>query len=227
MTPRLTLLDYLTFAVFAVQAAFAVHVGIDGPAEPTLPMHWNAAMQVDRWGAGLEFATVFGGMTLIGLLVCAGLGLGALRALASGDASRARALRFGQGAALFVFAVLGLMIAVMTQGGLPAENAANLSMAGLSLIFLGMGAFLGRVAPNPLIGVRTPWTYKSRRAWDRANRLAGRLYFLMGLAGLIAAPLTPQPAGTFALVAAALVAAAWSVFESWRVWRADPDRQPF
>ena len=227
MNDRLTLLDYLTFAVFAVQAAFAVHVGINGPAEATLPLHWNAALQVDRWGTGLEFAAVSGGLTLLGLLVCAGLGMGARRADAADDPARGKALRVGQGIALFVFAVLGLLTAVMTLGGLPPEGAEVLSMAAVSLIFAGLGAFLGRVAPNPLIGVRTPWTFKSRRAWDRANRLAGRLYFLLGLAGLVAAPLAPQPAGTFALVAGALAAAAWAVFESWRVWRADPDRQPF
>ena len=68
---------------------------------------------------------------------------------------------------------------------------------------------------------------KSRLAWDRSNRLAGRLLFVTGLAGLIAAPLAPQPLGTFCLIGAVLVVALWSVFESWRVWRGDPDRQPF
>ena len=36
--------------------------------------------------------------------------------------------------------------------------------------------------------------------------------------------------GVFALIAlivAILAAAGWSVVESWRVWRTDPDRQPF
>jgi uncharacterized membrane protein len=97
----------------------------------------------------------------------------------------------------------------------------------VSLILLVLGAFLGRVAPNPVVGVRTPWSYKSRLAWDRSNRLAGRLFFLLGLIGLIAAPVAPQPLGALSLTGAALIVAALSVFESWRVWRSDPDRQPF
>ena len=94
-------------------------------------------------------------------------------------------------------------------------------------LFVVIGAFLGRVAPNPLVGVRTPWTFKSRLAWDRSNRLAGRLLFWLGLASVLSAPFAPQPAGMIAVVAGVLAAAAWSVFESWRVWRSDPQRQPF
>ena len=102
-----------------------------------------------------------------------------------------------------------------------------LPMAGISLLFLLIGAFLGRVGANPFVGVRTPWAFKSKLAWERSNRLAGRLLFLLGLAGLVTAPFAPQPLGIQALIAGVLIAAVWSVVESWRVWRTDPDRQPF
>ncbi|WAC60958.1 SdpI family protein [Brevundimonas sp. SL130] len=226
MKDRLSLLDYLTLAVFAVQAAFALHIAFNGPTTP-MPMHWNSAFQVDRWGSRVEFATVLGGMTLIGFIVTAGLGLGALRAVSEGDPSRGRSLRIGQGVTLFVFAVTGLLISWTGLGNATAETGPVVTMAGVSLILLVLGAFLGRVAPNPLVGVRTPWSYKSRLAWDRSNRLAGRLFFLLGLVGLVAAPLSPQPLGALSLTAGALIVAALSVFESWRVWRSDPDRRPF
>ena len=51
--------------------------------------------------------------------------------------------------------------------------------------------------------------------------------FLLGLGGLVTAPFAPQPLGLQVLIGGVLIAAAWAVFESWRVWRADPDRQPF
>ena len=100
-------------------------------------------------------------------------------------------------------------------------------MAFLAFILLITGAILGRVGPNPFIGVKTPWAYKSRLAWERSNRLAGRLMFWLGAASLIASPFIAQPAGLIGLIAAVLIAAVWSAVESWRVWRTDPDRQPF
>ncbi|MNS80009.1 hypothetical protein D3C72_1136760 [compost metagenome] len=116
---------------------------------------------------------------------------------------------------------------ILGHGASQAAPSLTMSAALMSLLFAVMGAFMGRVAPNPIVGVRTPWAYKSRLAWDRSNRLAGRLFFWLGLLGLITAPLAPQPLGFSLLIVGVLIAAGWSVFESWRVWRADPDRQPF
>ena len=45
----------------------------------------------------------------------------------------------------------------------------------------------------------------------------------MGKSGWLAA----IPYGVTALIAAVIIVAGLSIFESWRVWRADPDRQPF
>lgn len=226
MTRRLSLLDHLTIAVFVVQAGFAAYVALRGPTTP-IPLHWNGDWQVDRWGSRVAFATALGGMTLIGFIAAAGLGLSALQAEAAGDATRRRSMRIGQGVALFVFAATGLLMSWAGLGQTTSETGPAVMMGGLSLILLVTGAFLGRVAPNPLVGVRTPWSYKSRLAWDRSNRLAGRLFCLLGLGGLIGAPWISQPIGTYALVCGALITAGLSTFESWRVWRADPNRQPF
>lgn len=226
MKHRLSLIDHLTIGVFAIQGAFALYIGLYGPATP-MPMHWNSDWEVDRWGDRIDFAVQSGGLAVIGLLAAGGLGLGAIRAAAEGDAARCRSLRIAQGISLFTFAAIGLLIVWTGLGHATAETGPAVAMAGVSMILLVTGAFLGRVAPNPLVGVRTPWSYKSRLAWDRSNRLAGRLLCLLGLAGLIAAPVASQPAGTYGLVGGAILSAVLSIFESWRVWRADPDRQPF
>lgn len=63
----------------------------------------------------------------------------------------------------------------------------------LSVVGLLVGAALGRVPPNALVGVRTPWSLTSRRAWDRSNRLAGRLLAASGLAGLVACLVDHRP----------------------------------
>ncbi len=89
MTRRLSLLDLLTVAVFVVQTGFALHIGLNGPTQAVLPIHWNAAFEVDGWASGPEFAVLLGGLATIGLLAGGGLGLGALYAAAEAP-SRAR-----------------------------------------------------------------------------------------------------------------------------------------
>lgn len=224
MTRSFSTLNLITVLVFAAIAGIALMVAIQGPTVP-LPVHFNAGGGVDRWGDRSEVGGLLAGLAVIGALIALGIGWEASHH--EMGSSRNRSLRAAQVVILVTFvAVTGLILFTSLSGGGVAPPAGSL-MAGTSLLFAAVGAFLGRVGPNPFVGVRTPWTYKSRLSWDRSNRLAGRLFFFGGLIGLAAAPFAPQPVGMSLLIAGVIAAALWSVFESWRVWRGDPDRQPF
>lgn len=214
--------DRATLVISLLIVAAGAGIAFAGPLE-LMPYHFGADGRADAW-AGRQ--AIGGGVAVLGLLtgvLAGGMGLAAARAE---DRARARALRFGQLLILLVFFTLTLFAGVSSVTGLVSLGAAA-PMAGLSALFLIIGAVAGRVGPNPIVGVRTPWSLKSRLAWDRSNRLAGRLFFLIGLVGLAAAPVAPQPLGYQVLVGAVVGAAFLAVVESWRVWRSDPDRQPF
>lgn len=195
---------------------------VDDP-DVMVPVHYGLTGEVDRWGTQAEIGGLIAGLGLLLAVLGFGLGMAAAR---TPDPARKRALRAAQLVAFI--AILGV---VLFAGGASLSGATSIAgglpMAGLSVTLVAVGAVLGRVGPNPVVGVRTPWTYKSRLAWDRSNRLAGRLFFFLGLFGLAASASAPEPAGLIALISGVLLAAVWSVVESWRVWRSDPDRQPF
>jgi uncharacterized membrane protein len=198
------------------QFGLAGAIALLGPTHP-LPMHFNAAGQVDRWGDRLEMAF----MVLILAVISAVIAVARWRATRQGRAGG------GQAQALFVaqlvLAPIALLNASLTWGWFD-QPGPRFGMAMVSAILGVIGAVLGKTSPNPLIGVRTPWTFGSRLAWDKANRLAGRLLFWGGLAGMLAAPFAPQPIGFQAVTFGVLAIAVIVVFESWRVWRTDPDR---
>ena len=228
MTRRITLIDIASVVAVAALVAGALWVGFNGPPGP-LPMHFDVNGRPDRWGDRRELAGLIGFLALVLAATAGGMGYYAAKAE---DPARRRGLRIGQLISLFA---IGAVAPVMTWQILSAAGqslgtaAAGLvwPMALVGLICLVVGALLGRVPPNVAVGVRTPWSLKSRLAWDRSNRLAGRLMFWIGLASLVAAPVAPQPAGLWTSITALLLAAVWSVVESWRVWRSDPNRQPF
>jgi len=229
MSARFQWLDALTAVTVAALLAGALWIGLYGPTSP-LPMHFGMDGQPDRWGGRGELAGLIGFMALVLAATAGGLGFYAARTT---DASRRRGLRIAQLISVVVIGPIAPLLAwqILSAAEQPVglSGAANLvlPMGILAVTCLVTGAFLGRVPPNVAMGVRTPWSLKSRLAWDRSNRLFGRLMFGLGLAGLIATPLAPQPMGLWVMIAAMLGAAAWSVVESWRVWRTDPDRQPF
>jgi uncharacterized membrane protein len=221
---RLTPLDTATVLVATVILAAAIWIALKGPAGP-LAMHFDIQGRPNRWGDRHELA---GTLALMSGLLGATAGGMSWFAVRAGDPARRRSLRVGQLVSVLSIAVVSAILAGTILGS-PQDGAATTgwATAGLGLLLLVIGAFLGRVGPNPVIGVRTPWNFKSRLAWDRSNRLAGRLFFWLGLVGILVGPFAPPAVGMTGLVVAILVAAAWSAFESWRVWRTDPDRQPF
>ena len=219
---RLSAADRATIGVSLLIIAAGVWIFLAGPTE-LMPYHYGPDGQADGWAGREAIGPGIAGLGLLTGVLAGGMGAAARRAE---DPARARALRSGQLLVLISLLGVSLFAGVSSLSGLSSMSAA-LPMAGLSVLFLLIGAVLGRVGPNPIAGIRTPWSYKSRLAWDRSNRLAGRLFFLIGLIGLAAAPVAPQPLGFQGLIGAVLAAALISVIESWRVWRADPDRQPF
>lgn len=222
---RLTLLDAATAVVATAIMALAIWTLTAGPTTP-VPMHFGLDGQPDRFGDRNELGVVLVFMSAMTVITAGMMGW---YAGLSEDPARRRSLRMGQFISLIAIGGTTVLLSWAALGG--AIGAAPLStgwvIAMVGLILAVTGAGLGRVGPNPVIGVRTPWAYKSRLAWDRSNRLAGRLFFWLGLVLLIAAPVAPLTVTAIALPVLILVAALWPVFESWRVWRTDPDRQPF
>ena len=215
-------LNLATVVLSLVVGGLGVWTFFAGPTE-LLPIHYNARGQADDWGGRELVGGALAGLALLTLLLGGGMALAAERA---DDPARRRALRYAQLVIVLSIPLISLLVASASLSG-ATDISGALPMALISLVLLLIGAFLGRVGPNPFVGVRTPWAYKSRLAWDRSNRLAGRLFFIIGLAGLLSAPFAPRPLGLYAILVAVSVAVIWAVIESWRVWRADPDRQPF
>lgn len=219
---RLSAADVATLVIGLIVVSTGIGVVLAGPLE-LMPVHYGLDGEVDRWGGRGEVGGLIAALGVLIVVIAGGNGLAAGR---TDDPARRRALRMAQLVSLIVLLGVALFAGGASLGGV-VSIAGGLPMAGFSLILLAAGALLGRVGPNPFVGLRTPWTYKSRLAWDRSNRLAGRLLFMLGLFGLAASAVAPQPAGLMALGAGLLVAVLWGVIESWRVWRGDPDRQPF
>lgn len=212
------------FVAVAGCLGFAVWLGLRGPEGP-IPMHMGLDGSVDRWGDRVEAAWVLGGATVF---LAAAYALTA-HSLSKAAASVQRGLALVQAiliaAMLFVAALFGgLAFGVFTnvEG---AQETHRLVGGFLALVMLLIGSVLGKIAPNPWVGVRTYWALTSRAAWDKSNRLAGRLMFWAGLVGLPAVMLAPQPHATIALGGALVLAALAGAVESWRVWNADPDRR--
>ena len=69
----------------------------------------------------------------------------------------------------------------------PGENPVKLIVGGVCILIALLGNVLGKVRKIFFIGIKTPWTLASDRVWEETHRLAGKLMFAAGLAGLVLA----------------------------------------
>lgn len=228
MRLNLERIDLASIGVVAAMGATTVYTALKDPSG-LVPVHMDFTGTLDRWGTRTEVATAMAVVTAVAAgvaLYCAYVKRDPRTAAHAERSPRG----FMAGRILGLVAPAGALalIAVMTFGGIePGESQApmaRLMMGGLSLTFLVIGALLGKTAPNAFVGLRTYWSLTSRLSWDKSNRLAGRLFFWIGLLGLLATPFLEPAIGMPLLIGAVILAAAVSIFESWRVWRLDPDR---
>lgn len=170
--------------------ALAAYIWRFGPAGP-IPMHIGIHGQVDGWGHRGDQAFMIVACTAMMAVFYFGLLFMARRE--APESPRRRGLRTGRIVVVAISTLVATLSAEMTFAGFapggPDAVRGRLMTATLSAILLVIGALIGKAGPNPFVGaglLSFIWSFKSRQAWDKSGRLKGRLYFWIGLAGLVA-----------------------------------------
>ena len=173
----------------------------------SVPIHWNAAGEIDRYGPpGWVFTQplILAGLTLLWAVL-----------------PRVSPARFEVGSfsatwwycgivtALLLAYIQALLLWGVMTGALPMARAL---LGGIGAAIVLLGNVIGKVRRNFWLGVRTPWTLASDRVWYATHRLAGKTMVASGLVAAGAALFDlPFGFGIGAIVIGALVPAAYSL----------------
>ena len=79
------------------------------------------------------------------------------------------------------FMCFATMLALLAGVGIAVPMGRAL-FAGIGLLLVVIGNFMGKLTKNFFIGIRTPWTLASDEVWLRTHRLGGKLFVVAGLA---------------------------------------------
>jgi uncharacterized membrane protein len=215
-------LGHARWPLFLIQLGLASYIALRGPTGP-VAMHLDLAGNVNRWGTGQEAAAAMLLLAFVTLLT-----LSVFRSHRFGDASRGNRLVIASAylCSLVTMAWVTAILAAMGLGrlndGQLVETPAQWGVALLHVTFIVLGAFNGKTTPNRFVGVRNRWTFASRLAWDKANRLFGYLMLTGGVAGLLTLPFVSEAVAWAWAMALPLASCLWTTVESWRVWKLDP-----
>jgi uncharacterized membrane protein len=202
-----------------IAAMFLLAAATWSSAPDRIPVHWDFAGRVDRYGGKFE------GLLLMPLLT---LGIYLLFLVAPRfDPGRANYARFWRPywimrlAAVVMLALVYGFILLWTWGiQLDVWTVVPVLVGGL---FIVLGSVMGRIRPNWFVGIRTPWTLSSELSWTKTHRLGGRLFVLMGIA-LLASGFVGSTWGLLFDLAVVTGCVLWLLLYSYLVWRTDPEK---
>lgn len=205
-------------AHLACVAALFVAAGVAWPFAPeAMPVHWNLAGQVDRYGGRAE------GLLAVPLIALALYAL--LRFLPKIDPRRENYEKFGATYAAMRWAMTGFLAALYAilltstfRPGFDGVFAGSLAVGGL---FVFLGNLFGKLRPNWFVGIRTPWTLTSRESWAKTHR-AGSWVFIAGGVLIALTGYTRSPASLVASLVVLIGGSLGLVVYSYVVWTKDP-----
>ena len=185
LTPQTTFFTPTTlFALLIIATQILVSL-VTYPFLPdTVPTHWNAAGQVNSYAPKWVNAVLFplisiGVYALIRLLLAAGPRLGYQN---SRRANLEIVNLIINGVLLFML-VLQLVVTAISLGMKIDINF--VMILSISILFIFIGNYMGKLRRNFWAGIRTPWTLASDVVWERTHRLGGWLFVVGGLLGVV------------------------------------------
>lgn len=166
-----------------------------------VPIHWNAAGEVDDYGS--RFMGAFGlPLMNLGLVLL-------LKFMPAIDPRRHNYEKFKGFYQIFIWTFVlfmtGLYFLTIAWALGYRPSISMFTKLGLGIMFMILGNYMGKVRPNWFVGIRTPWTLENEEIWLKTHRLGGPLMFGAGLVTLFLA-FFEHPI-TFFLVIAVIMAA--------------------
>ena len=205
----------------ALMAAFAFYAAAQVPPGTELPVHWNAAGEVNGTLPALKallfpVAAVIGSMVLFSLIPR----LEPLQERLEGSADVLRTTWVGL---LFIMVMIQAAVAAPAFG---VKMPVALPVLAIGLFFVVIGNVLPKSRPGFFVGIRTPWAILDTDNWIATHRLGGKLMMLAGIAIILSALLPLPREARIATMAGSVALAVIPPFVySWWLWHRTVKRQ--
>ena len=140
-----------------------------------VPMHWNGAGEIDRYGDKKELlVTLF---MLVGITYFVFLIIPFIdpKQKLQNMGNKLNNLRM-----ILTLFMSGLAVFILYSVQQKTSNP-SFVLAIIGLLFAFLGNYFKTIKPNYFIGIKTPWTLENEEVWKKTHQLGGKLWFVGGL----------------------------------------------
>jgi Predicted integral membrane protein len=153
-----------------------------------VPIHWDIHGNVDNYGSKF-FGTFF--LPLLNVLMYV-----LFIILPKIDPKRANYNKFNSSYqiiryTLHLFFLLMFAVTAAASLGYPIPIGKWIP-AGVSVLFIVMGNFMGRIRHNYFVGFKLPWTLANEDVWRKTHQFGGKLMVIGGAAALLGVIFTKE-----------------------------------
>lgn len=206
--------------IWPIWAAPVIYLAVIWKRVPErVPIHYNMAGEVDRFGSKAEF------LILMAILLVVNIGLYLLlvnlnridpkKKYREENLPRMRKLAFA--ICIFIAAISSFII-YSSIGSSPTFNSKVVVIA-VGLLFTVIGNYMYNIKPNNFAGIRLPWTLENENNWKQTHLLAGKLWFAGGLFIALLALLLPDKATLIFMIAVIVILAVIPMVYSYRLYK--------
>ncbi|MCC6614079.1 MAG: SdpI family protein [Anaerolineae bacterium] len=185
---------------------------------PSLPeqvaVHWSIQGAPDTWMDKALAVLLLPIMTLALLLIGR---LSMVRIAFEQRYGEAREThRFMIDAIVIFFGFIHVLMLVSALN--PDVPIARVYVIGMGGLCMALGNVMGRLRPNPLFGIRVPWTLNDEEVWRRTHRVGARWMFISGLVMMVSALALPLESIFILTMGLLLGGAACLIYASRALW---------
>ncbi|EFH86324.1 SdpI family protein [Ktedonobacter racemifer] len=148
-----------------------------------VPSHWNIAGQVNSYAPKLIAIGLFPLISFMLLVVLRGLVKMGPRLTRDGESSNRFFIDIALSSVMLLMLVLQMTVVAFSLG--VKLDLPFVICFVISLFFIVLGNYMGKLRRNFWAGIRTPWSLANSVVWERTHRLGGWLFVAAGLVGIL------------------------------------------
>ena len=140
-----------------------------------VPMHWNGAGEIDRYGDKKELVAML--CMLVGITYFVFLIIPYVdpKQKLQNMGNKLNNLRM-----ILTLFMSGLAVFILYSVHQKSSNP-GFVFAIIGLLFAFLGNYFKTIKPNYFIGIKTPWTLENEEVWKKTHIIGGKLWFVGGL----------------------------------------------
>ena len=146
----------------------------------TVPTHWNYKGEIDAWGKKSSLILIMFLLPVLTYVLFSIIPFIDPKKKIQAMGNKYHNLKFLM--TLFMSALAIFIIYSVKEQSI--TNPAFIILA-IGLLYIILGNYMKTLKANYFIGIRTPWTLENETVWKKTHALAGKLWFIGGLAIII------------------------------------------